>query len=49
MEKKEEENKFLYYLGFAVAISTLLLNVVQIRSFIKQNKENKLNNNNQIK
>jgi len=46
--EKEENNKFLYYLGFAVAISTLALNIVQIRSFVKQNKQNNPENNNQL-
>jgi len=44
--EKQEDNKFLYLLGFGVAISTLLLNIVQIRSLVKnQEKENKPNNN----
>ena len=48
MAKKKEEELFLYYLGFGVAISTLLLNIVQIIHFVKD-KENKPNNtNNQI-
>ena len=49
MENKEEDNKILYLLGFGVAISTLLLNIVQIRSYIKnKEKENKSGNDNQL-
>ena len=47
--EKEEDNKTMFFLGLAVAISTLILNVVQIRSFAKsQEKENKPDNNNQF-
>ena len=53
MAKKEKKvSKTIVYLGLAVAISTLLLNVVQIRYFFKQEKGNdnlngvRLKNNN---
>ena len=47
-KKEQEEDRLLYYLGWGVAISTLLLNVVQI-IHLSKDKENKPNtNNNQI-
>ena len=39
---KKKLNDVLFYLGFGVAISTLILNIVEIRYFMKQ-KENSIN------
>jgi len=50
MSKKEKkESKKMVYLGLAVAISTLLLNAVQIRYFINEERRNGNLNGNRIK
>ena len=41
MSEKKKLNEVLYYIGFGVAISTLILNIVQIK-YLTKNKENSI-------